>query len=131
MAGGGLVLVTVEYRVPLENAAEFGTTMRRVERMRRRTGARRWGLYQAASDPECFIETFVVDSWDEYRRQHDRTRSDHMLEERRDGLLTPGSTPAIKHHVSLYGRGGAVEPLSQGDGPGYGSARCGGPPGAF
>ena len=101
VAGGGPVLVSVDYRVPPENAAEFGATMRRIERMRRRTGARRWGMYQVASEPERFVETFVVDSWDEYRRQHARvTRSDRRLEERRDGLLAPGTTPAIRHHVS-------------------------------
>jgi MFS family permease len=124
VAVGGPVLVTVDYRVPLENGGEFAATMRRVERMRRRTGARRWGLYQVAADPEGFLETFVVDSWDEYRRQHDRvTRSDRMLENRRDGLLAPGSAPAITHYVSPYGRGGAVQPLdpslgTTGDGPG-------------
>ena len=110
--GRGPVLITIEYRVTRESAAEFATTMRRVGRMRRRTGAERWGLYQDAADPELFIETFRVESWDEHVRQHARvTESDRRLEEVRNALLEPGTAPVARHHVSPYGPGGEVDPL--------------------
>jgi MFS family permease len=97
----GPVLVTVEYRVPAAAAAEFGETMRSVARMRRRTGAVRWGVFQDATDPECFFETFLVESWDEHRRQHERTtQSDRRLEERRNALLAPGTIPVVRHYQS-------------------------------
>jgi predicted MFS family arabinose efflux permease len=42
----GPVLVTIRYAVPDADADAFASAMRRVERQRRRTGARRWGLYR-------------------------------------------------------------------------------------
>jgi MFS family permease len=108
----GPVLVAIEYRVSPETAAEFASTMRRVGRMRRRTGALRWGLYQDSADPEAFVETFLVESWQEHLRQHGRvTESDRRLEERRNALVKPGTTPVVRHLVSPYGGGGDVEPL--------------------
>ena len=110
--GQGPVLVTVEYEVPTASAEEFAVLMQRIERMRRRTGAVGWGLYQDSSDPDRFVENFVVDSWDEHLRQHARvTESDRRLEEHRNALLVPGTSPRVRHHISAYGRGGAVDVL--------------------
>ena len=111
--GQGPVLVTLEYAVPLEAAGEFAAVMHRVERMRRRTGARAWGLYQDSTDPGRFVETFVVESWEEHLRQHGRvTHSDRKLEERRDVFLSPGTSPTVRHYLSAYGRGGEVNLLT-------------------
>ena len=56
--------------------------MRKVGRVRRRTGARRWGLWHDPASPERFLETFVVDSWEEHLRQHQRvTATDRALED--------------------------------------------------
>src|SRR5581483_10866392 len=57
------VLVTVAYRVPPERAAEFVEEMQAVARSRRRGGARRWSLWRDAAEPERFVETYVVGSW--------------------------------------------------------------------
>jgi len=118
--GQGAVLVTVEYEVPTASAEEFAALMRRIERMRRRTGAAGWGLYQDSSDPGRFVENFVVDSWDEHLRQHARvTESDRRLEEQRNALLVPGTSPRVRHQISAYGRGGDIDliaaPLASGD----------------
>src|SRR5947207_6219646 len=86
--------------------------MRRIERMRRRTGAASWGLYQDASEPGRFVENFVVESWNEHLRQHSRvTESDRRLEERRNALLVPGTSPRVRHHISAYGHAGDVDLL--------------------
>jgi MFS family permease len=99
----GPVLVTVEYRVAPERAAEFAEIMKAVGRMRRRTGARAWGLYRDAATDERLVETFVVESWQEHLRQHDRiTESDRRLEQRRNALLRPGTTPEIRHLLWAY-----------------------------
>jgi MFS family permease len=69
-AEDGPVLVTVDYRVRIGDVDDFRHAMSAVARMRRRTGARRWGLFWDPASPQRFLETFVVASWGEHRRQH-------------------------------------------------------------
>jgi len=68
----GPVLITVEYRVDAADAARFVSAMAELGRIRRRDGGYRWGLYADLERPGCYLETFVVDSWSEHLRQHDR-----------------------------------------------------------
>lgn len=69
-AEDGPILVTVGYRVRVGEADEFQQAMIAVARVRKRTGARRWELYWNPAEPQHFLETFVVASWEEHRRQH-------------------------------------------------------------
>jgi len=79
----GPVLVTVEYDVAPERVPEFIEAMREYGRVRRRDGASRWGICRDLEVPNRYLETFVVSSWAEHLRQHDRiTRADSPLEER-------------------------------------------------
>ncbi len=41
---------------------------------RRRTGATSWRVWQDAAVPDKAVEQFVVASWDEHLRQHERVR---------------------------------------------------------
>ena len=66
----GPILVTVDYLVPVDKAEVFRESMRAVARVRKRTGARRWELYWDPAAPQRFLETFLVPSWEEHRRQH-------------------------------------------------------------
>jgi MFS family permease len=78
----GPVLVTVEYRVEAAHADAFLRAMRNYERVRRRDGASQWGLYRDLERPDAYLETFIVVSWAEHLRQHERlTRSDSGLEQ--------------------------------------------------
>ncbi len=71
--------------------------------MRRRTGARRWGLWRDPADPERFLETFVVDSWEEHLRQHQRvTATDRRVEDAARELASEVGEPATTHFVSAY-----------------------------
>jgi hypothetical protein len=79
----GPVLVTVEYVVNPEHASDFLKCIHRYERVRRRDGASRWGIYRDTEHPDVYLETFIVHSWAEHLRQHERiTRADRALEER-------------------------------------------------
>jgi MFS family permease len=102
--GHGPVLVTVDYRVPQENADAFRKAMERVGRSRQRTGAERWGLYQDAADPERFFEAYVVPTWEEHMRQHQErtTRSDQTYVEEARRLTKEGSTPKVDHLLFAY-----------------------------
>ncbi|MGX1273984.1 MFS transporter [Streptomyces phaeoluteigriseus] len=95
----GPVLVSVAYRVPPGNRAEFTARMAHVARSRRRTGAVTWGLYQDGNDPERFLEHYLLGSWSEHLAQHgDRlTVTDRRHEERARALLLPGSAPQVTH----------------------------------
>ncbi|WP_259471697.1 MFS transporter [Streptomyces shenzhenensis] len=95
----GPVLVTVVYRVPADDRAEFTDRMHRVAASRRRTGALDWGLYQDGNDPERFVETYLVVSWAEHRAQHHvrLTATDRRREERARELLAPGTVPEVTH----------------------------------
>ena len=75
--------------------------MAAVEIIRRRDGAARWGLFRDAADIERVLETFVVASWDEHMRQHERaTVADRVEEERALELTVPGSTTEVSHFIA-------------------------------
>ena len=66
-----------------ERVPEFIKVMRDYGRVRRRDGASRWGICRDIEASDRYLETFVVSSWAEHLRQHDRlTRADSQLEER-------------------------------------------------
>ena len=98
------VLVTIEYRVRLANHDDFREAMQRLGRSRRRTGAQRWSLYQDASDPDRFVENYVLDSWEEHLRQHyeRQTRQDEAIRQRALDLTENGATPKARHLIFAY-----------------------------
>jgi hypothetical protein len=78
----GPVLVTVEYKIDPVNAQEFLEAIHKYQRILRRDGATRWGVYYDSESPGIYLETFLVDSWAEHQRQHDRfTIADRTVED--------------------------------------------------
>jgi MFS family permease len=87
-ARAGPVMVTVEYRVHVEQRRAFLSAVERLSAERRRDGAYAWGIFEDAANPGRFVETFLVESWLEHLRQHARvTRADRALQERIAALL--------------------------------------------
>lgn len=79
----GPVLVSVEYRVALEEARSFLGAIMDKRRIRLRDGARRWSVMQDVADPELWLEQFESRTWAEYLRQRERpTVNDHAIEQR-------------------------------------------------
>jgi predicted MFS family arabinose efflux permease len=96
----GPILVTVEYDVIPERAADFIETMQEYGRIRRRDGALRWGIGRDLEIPGRYLETFIASSWAEHLRQHDRiTRADSQIEER-IGSYTR-KEPTVRHLIYL------------------------------
>lgn len=94
------VLVTVEYEVSPGNESEFLDDIREYGRVRRRDGASRWGICRDIEAPNRYLETFVVSSWDEHVRQHDRlTRADSELARRLRSCI--GQDPIVRHLLYL------------------------------
>lgn len=97
----GPVLVTVEYRVEPSRSMEFSEAMRALESIRRRDGARQWGLFRDAADPGRFIETFVVESWVEHLRQHERvTMVDREIEMQVRAFQVGDTPPRVSHFIA-------------------------------
>ena len=102
----GPVLVTVEYKVPSEHRAAFLSALARIARERRRDGAFSWAVFQDTAHPDRILETFLLDSWLEHLRQHQRvTQADRRIQESVLGLLR--EAPHVTHYVppSLQGGG--------------------------
>ena len=94
----GPIFVTVEYVVNREHASDFLKCMHRYERLRRRDGTSRWGIYRDTEHPDVYVETFIVHSWAEHLRQHERiTRADRALEERIYSYAS--NEPKVRHLV--------------------------------
>jgi MFS family permease len=81
-ADRGPVLVTVEYRIDPEKRAAFLVAVRDLGRQRRRDGAYAWDLFEDAAERGRFLETFMVASWIEHLRQHQRvTNADRVVQD--------------------------------------------------
>ena len=98
---GGPVFVAVTYEVAPQAVDEFQRAVQRVGRARRRTGAVRWSVYRDAEAPQRFVEMFIVPSWQEHLRQHERrTVSDAALQDGLRAFLRDGTEPEVRHFVA-------------------------------
>ncbi len=80
--------------------------MRALSVIRRRDGAIRWGLFQDTANPGRFLETFIVETWIEHRRQHERmTVADRALKNRPFPFISV-MTGRVQHLIYAYGRRG-------------------------
>jgi MFS family permease len=97
----GPVQVMVEYHIDPKNGREFTRAMQHVRRIRRRDGAVQWGLFEDASAPGRFLESFLVPSWAEHLRQHERmTVSDHTIEKQAWAFHIGENPPAAHHWIA-------------------------------
>ena len=96
----GPVLVTIEYRIYPKDREPFLSALEKLARERRRDGAYAWGVFEDAADQGRMIETFLVESWLEHLRQHERvTNADRVLQETIQQFQTQGA-PKITHLIA-------------------------------
>src|SRR3984957_470248 len=94
----GPVLVMVEYQVIPERKGDFVEAIHEYERVRRRDGASQWGIFYDAEDGDRYVEVFLVSSWAEHQRQHERqTVAAHELEERLASHVA--GPPRVRHLI--------------------------------
>jgi MFS family permease len=92
----GPILVTIEYVVDPQNAKQFLRAMYRYERVRRRDGASRWEIFRDVEHSDVYFEAFLVSSWAEHLRQHQRsTHGDRELEDRLRSYVR--GEPNVRH----------------------------------
>lgn len=78
----GPVLVTVEYIIRQEDRDPFLEAVLKLANEHRRDGAFEWDIFEDLALPGRFVETFMLDSWVEHLRQHDRvTDADRLMQQ--------------------------------------------------
>jgi MFS family permease len=96
----GPVVVTVEYRIAVEDAEAFRLAMRELRRIRRRDGAKRWSLMQDMAAPEIWIERYHSPNWVEHLRRHHRfTVSDREIERKALDFHQGDEPPHVRHLI--------------------------------
>jgi hypothetical protein len=97
--GDGPVLVTLEYIIADPNDRErLLTALERLRHERMRDGAYHWDIFEDTAQPGKFLETFLVDSWVEHLRQHDRvTKADEIHQQSIQHLLS--GEPKVTHFI--------------------------------
>jgi MFS family permease len=96
----GPALVTVEYQIDPADAEPFARAMRALRSIRLRDGAIRWGLWDDVAQNGRFLESFVVESWLEHLRQHERiTAADRAVQAIAHAFHRGSGPPHVRHFV--------------------------------
>jgi hypothetical protein len=101
----GPVMITVEYTVLPEDVEPFLEAARQLSRIRRRDGAYRWEIYADLERRGQYVESFVVDSWSEHLRQHDRLTVDDLEVTKLTRSFHQGDGPPEVRHMLWATRG--------------------------
>jgi MFS family permease len=98
----GPVLVQIEYRIPPENRQAFVAAIHAVEPVRRRNGAHDWRAFRDLSEPDRFVERYILTSWAEYERLRSRmTVAEHQFQDRVLELQERGRPVKISRFIGL------------------------------
>jgi len=96
----GPVLVSIEYTVRPENHDRFRALIAKLRRTRLRDGAFRWSLFHDLAESAHFRESFLVGSWGEHLRQHERaTVEDQRIEEAVIRIHGGTEPPRVSHFL--------------------------------
>jgi MFS family permease len=99
----GPVLVSIEYWARPGLEGELMTALEHTRYSRRRTGATSWRAWQDSDDPSRILEQFVVASWDEHLRQHERvTQRDQGRLDRVRQLTDPAHPVTVTHWLAVH-----------------------------
>ncbi len=95
----GPVLITVKYIVQQQNRDIFVKEMQKIKRQRIKTGAYIWELFEDVEKPNVFFEMFLVETWLDHLRQHERTiKQDLIVRERIKSFLDANAE--ITHYIA-------------------------------
>ncbi len=100
----GPVVVSLEYRIDPDRAAAFRVAMEALHRIRKRDGAFSWGLFRDTSERSRYIEYFMIESWVEHLRQHERmTVADLAVEADAKSFHVGPEAIVVTHWVAASG----------------------------
>lgn len=97
----GPVMINVEYRIDPARRDAFTAAMQTLRRIRRRDGAISWALYEDAAEPGRMVESFVLESWLEHLRQHERvTHADRDNQAAVKAFHLGPEPPLVRHLIA-------------------------------
>jgi predicted MFS family arabinose efflux permease len=97
----GPVMVSVEHRPRPGLEDSLLAALHDSRWSRRRTGATAWRVWRDSAQPDRFVEQFVVGSWDEHLRQHERaTVRDQQRLDRIIALTDPARPSIVTHWLA-------------------------------
>jgi quinol monooxygenase YgiN len=92
--------VTIEFHIDPERSGEFVQATQGLRAIHLRDGAVRWELFQDTADKGHYVVTFVVESWVEHLRQHERlTKADQEALDRVYAFNKSGD-PVVSHFIA-------------------------------
>ena len=95
-------MIQIEYQVKAEDRPVFLAEMKKLSLIRRRDGAYAWGIAAHSHDATTVIEWFLVESWHEHLRQHQRvSHADADLQESVTRFHQGEEKPKVHHFISL------------------------------
>lgn len=94
----GPVMITVEYRIDRDDAADFLAAMRDLKASRERHGAFAWGLFEDVNEPGRMLEYFIEESWVAHLRHHERVSMlDGEIQKKVSNFHRGASKPLVTH----------------------------------
>jgi MFS family permease len=113
----GPVRISIDYRIPLDNYAEFTRLVHQLRGVRLRDGALRWGIYRDAANPEHLNETFIMESWLDYLRSRERvTAADEQIRKATWALHQDNEPPRISYQIYAREIANPTPPATQKNG---------------
>lgn len=101
----GPVLILVEYDVARERLASFLAVLERFSMERLRDGAYAWGVTQDSGNPERVVEWFMVESWAEHLRQHERfSHAGADIQAEASAFHRGAQPPSVTHLIGVNAR---------------------------
>ena len=98
----GPVMVQIEYQIARADMGAFAQAMQAVALERRRNGACAWGLAEHTSEPGRVIEWFLLASWAEHLRQHQRvSRAEAGAQAAALQFHQGPERPAVHHYLTM------------------------------
>jgi hypothetical protein len=97
----GPVLVTVEYEIDPADATAFRAEITLLAEERRRDGAFLWQVFVDAENPRRQVEAFMLESWLDHLRQHERvTEADRAVQARVNTFHRGPGQPRVTHLIA-------------------------------
>jgi MFS family permease len=98
----GRVLEVVRYCIDPADREDFLEAMREVRRVRLRSGALTWRLYEDVAHPERWAEFWAVENWTEHLREaHRLTEGDVAALARAAALHRAGTPPEASRYLNV------------------------------
>ena len=96
----GPIVITIEYRVALDQARDFYRVMQELQLVRQRSGAYGWSIAREIADPELWTERYHTPTWHDYLRQRSRlTPADRDVARRAQDFHIGDEKPVLRRKL--------------------------------